>query len=449
MGRPIVKIKNITIENVKNVLSGTICVKSDSCSEEVSSDILGVYGQNGSGKSTLIDSLDILKTYLSGKSIPKNFEQQITIGKSEANFKYEFLVCDNETPYEVELEFKLARDEFSVLKVIDETLKFKSVKHKISQRTIIDTKGNSNTMPFKPEVRFKEVINKQKNQLVDLIVAKELATEKRQSYIFSSKTQAALSNAFSEKIYFEIIKALHDFGRVNLLVVSNKAFGAINLSYTIPFYLKIGDISGMLSLNFNESKVPHKNMDIYNALIKQLNILIKTIIPGMEIVSKIISEDIDKKNEVEYKVQLLSVRNGVEIPIKYESDGITKILSILSALTALYNNKDVFVAIDELDSGIFEYLLGEFLAVMKETGKGQLVFTSHNLRPLEILDKEKIYFTTTNPLNRYIRFKNLKPNHNLRDVYLRAIQLGGQPETVYEETKEYEISRAFRIAGKK
>ena len=44
--------------------------------------------------------------------------------------------------------------------------------------------------------------------------------------------------------------------------------------------------------------------------------------------------------------------------------------------------------VDELDSGIYEYLLGECLEVMQDKAKGQLIFTSHNLRPLEILEND-------------------------------------------------------------
>ena len=47
--------------------------------------------------------------------------------------------------------------------------------------------------------------------------------------------------------------------------------------------------------------------------------------------------------------------------------------------------------------GVFEYLLGEMLNIISEKGKGQLIFTSHNLRPLETIDKGFIAFTTTNP----------------------------------------------------
>ena len=55
---------------------------------------------------------------------------------------------------------------------------------------------------------------------------------------------------------------------------------------------------------------------------------------------------------------------------------------------------------DELDAGISEVLLGTLLHTIEETGKGQLIFTSHNLRPLEVLSKDNIVFTTTNPSNR-------------------------------------------------
>ena len=55
--------------------------------------------------------------------------------------------------------------------------------------------------------------------------------------------------------------------------------------------------------------------------------------------------------------------------------------------------------VDELDSGIYEYLLGECLEVMQDKAKGQLIFTSHNLRPLEILENDSLLYTTVNSEN--------------------------------------------------
>ena len=146
-------------------------------------------------------------------------------------------------------------------------------------------------------------------------------------------------------------------------------------------------------------------------------------------------------------IQLMSLKNSKSIPLQYESEGIKKIISILHLLIGVYNRPSITVAIDELDSGVFEYLLGELLRIIAEKGKGQLVFTSHNLRPLETLDRGFIAFTTTNPENRYIRLANVKPNNNLRDFYYRDIMLGEQSEAVYEPTNNYDIALAFREAG--
>ena len=79
--------------------------------------------------------------------------------------------------------------------------------------------------------------------------------------------------------------------------------------------------------------------------------------------------------------------------------------------------------IDELDSGIYEYLLGECLEVMQDKAKGQLIFTSHNLRPLEILENDALLYTTVNPENCYIKSTYIKNTQNTRLSYLRTIKL--------------------------
>ncbi len=111
-------------------------------------------------------------------------------------------------------------------------------------------------------------------------------------------------------------------------------------------------------------------------------------------------------------------------------------------------NPSVCLVIDELDSGIFEYMLGELLDIFNRCARGQLIFTSHNLRALEMLEEENIMFSTNNPSNRFIHMKKIHCSRNLRDVYLRGITLGGQEEVIYEETDSLKIARAFRKAGR-
>lgn len=85
--------------------------------------------------------------------------------------------------------------------------------------------------------------------------------------------------------------------------------------------------------------------------------------------------------------------------------------------------------------------------IIQHSGLGQLIFTSHNLRPLEILDSASILFTTTNPNNRYVRAPKIKPSNNLRLCYFRDITLGSDGEELYQETNSIEIAHAMRKAG--
>ena len=147
------------------------------------------------------------------------------------------------------------------------------------------------------------------------------------------------------------------------------------------------------------------------------------------------------------RIGLTSCRKGREIPLVYESDGIKKIVSVLQLFIEIYNRPSMTVAVDELDSGIFEYLLGELLSIIQERGKGQLIFTSHNLRPLETLPTLCTAFTTTDPDERYIRIRNMKRSNNLRSSYYRNIILGNDHYTLYDETENYKIAAAFHKAG--
>ena len=105
------------------------------------------------------------------------------------------------------------------------------------------------------------------------------------------------------------------------------------------------------------------------------------------------------------------------------------------------------MVIDELDSGIFEYLLGELVGTLKENAKGQIIFTSHNLRILEKLKAKNIILTTINENNRYIKLKNVGNSNNIRDLYIRALQIGGQEEELYDSVNLDNLDFALKGAG--
>ena len=245
-----------------------------------------------------------------------------------------------------------------------------------------------------------------------------------------------------------------EFGNIELFVINTANAGLISLN-TQPLVFKIrskeneakGTLGTIALLIDKPSIIPEDMYHVTETVIENMNIVLEKIIPGLTIAVKDLGNQTMPNGMIGKRVELVSRKNSREIPLKYESEGIKKIVSILQLLVVVYNQESITVAIDELDSGVFEYLLGEILRIISEKGKGQLIFTSHNLRPLETIDRGFVAFTTTNPDKRYIRLANVKENHNLRDFYYRDIMLGEQDEAVYDLTNNAEIALAFREAG--
>uniref|UniRef100_UPI00254D6DB2 AAA family ATPase n=1 Tax=Lactococcus garvieae TaxID=1363 RepID=UPI00254D6DB2 len=242
----------------------------------------------------------------------------------------------------------------------------------------------------------------------------------------------------------------------NIFVYSNRMSGLINTNMDFPiplyFYYEFANQKkafGVFPLPTESSaQLSSKELDVAKHVLEQINVVIPKIIPKLSINIKELSKQLDDDGKELHVVEVVSERDGRIIPFRCESDGIKKIVSILSALINAYSSPRAIVAIDELDSGIYEFLLGELLEVFSRGARGQIIFTSHNLRPLEILNKENIIFTTVNPTNRYIRKMDIKPSNNLRDVYLRDIQVIKGEDSLYKPTNTFEIQKAFRKAKK-
>ena len=276
------------------------------------------------------------------------------------------------------------------------------------------------------------------------------------SYIFGESSREVFCRNYENnfKHCSEVITALFRFALKDLFVIRNTHSGVISANFLLPMAFKIeqndigmkGDFAVPLTKPIELSEDRKLLLD---AIVEQINMVLFTIIPGMKIGVHNNGKQLMDSGENGYRVELVSVRENMPpIPIRMESEGIIKIISILNALIQTFGNPSICLVIDELDAGIFEYMLGELLDIINKSAKGQLIFTSHNLRALEMLDKDSIMFSTANPDRRYIRMKNVKASNNLRDTYLRGITLGGQDEVIYEETDSLRIARAFRKAGR-
>ncbi len=194
--------------------------------------------------------------------------------------------------------------------------------------------------------------------------------------------------------------------------------------------------------------VPREVFPFLEKTIRQINLLLASLIPGIRLEICNVSCRLTPQGGEGAQFELATLRDGERIPLMYESAGIKKIISICSNLVECYNREGSCLVVDELDSGIYEYLLGEYLEAVQERARGQLIFTSHNLRPLEVLDRKYLAFTTANPENRYVKASCMRDGENTRLSYLRALRLGGLRESLYDKTNQYAIELALKKAGR-
>ena len=458
MRNSIVRIQKIELKNFKNVEKGCIEFKSNPKDEEnynPKAEIIGIYGQNGSGKTALVNACDFIKKIMEGKSLPLDTFNYINIFAKTASISVDFYIESKKIKYLVNYKIELEKNDDNNVKISKEVISYSIKKQKWTNKVPSLCYYNSDAEQFlMPKSKFNEIIQQDNENLVNIKVAKKLAIEKNKSFLFSEDVKEILKKSLKDKEILNIIDILTYFSRCNFFVIKNEHSGIISLDYLMPFSFRIEEdkkiSSGDIAIVLNGPHYIDKSKyTLITKVVSQMNIVLSKIVPGLKVELHNYGTQIDENGKEMLKVELLSIKENFKFPIRYESEGIKKIISILSSLIAMYNNRSICMVVDELDSGIYEFLLGEILSVIEKGGKGQLIFTSHNLRPLEILNKDSIYFTTTNLKNRYIRFSNIKSHNNLRSLYIRSILLGGQKEELYNETDNDEIRRAFRLAGEK
>lgn len=458
MKKPIVRLSSLQLTNIKNVKKGTIYMPN-TVNKILSADkaeILGIYGQNGSGKTAIVDALYFLQKVMIGADLDQSLEDYMDMDSDTAEIFADFNLFMNGIVFEIGYRLSLSREE-KVVVISRETLSGAKNENGIrtNKTVFMDYQRDQTNTIFKPQKRLDEILEENKDIKTDLIVARKMAEKSNCSYIFGESSRDIFcreyKNGFQQ--FSVIISSLFEFALKDLFVIRNTHLGVISANFVLPMAFRIENdnmgTKGDFTVSLTEPiLVDEERKNLLETIVEQINIVLYTIIPGLQVTIKNYGKQSLDAGEEGWKLELMSKREGMkEIPIRMESEGIIKIISILNALIQAFGNPSICLVIDELDSGIFEYMLGELLDIFKKSAKGQLIFTSHNLRALEMIDKESIMFSTTNPNNRYIHMKNVRESNNLRNMYIRSITLGGLSEEIYEETDSLKIARAFRKAG--
>lgn len=431
-----IKITSLEFNNFSCVKHGFIQIEK---LPQEKSQILGLYGQNGSGKTTLINVLSLLKLLLCGNGI-NDVEKYITVGEKEASITAEFEINIGERKklFTYNTHIVIEYDKWFIKSEMVSISDFDNSKNKSS--FIYNSEDSINIItPQTTKAMLSSVIEENINISEGLtsqlyfLMQKEYSRFNKNSYIFNERFFPIYDSYASrnEESIFDYILLIEKFS-MNYFFVINDSFISRELlsneNIPVVFQNQSAFSSGGLnyfSINLNGlTKVREEMEGSFQLFISQLNKAVSAFCPNTTLMAKKISYSAEV-NKVFSLYEISTHKNGYDVPLKFESLGIKKIISIVNIMIFTYGNPSVLFVIDELDTSINEYILETYLTILKKEGSGQLIFTSNNLHPLELLDKEQCYFTTNNSDNCYTHLKYVKPNNNLRTLYKTLIKQGG------------------------
>lgn len=390
----VVKLKRLIIENVKNTKYGVV---------DFSNTVMGIYGTSGLGKSTLLEVIELTSKLIKGEKIER----------------YQNIVSNEDARITLELE-ELLNGELTKVKY-SYVLKGNYADFEIVEETVeLGVNGEETKEVFKYRKGY-EFSGKEEVVADVLEVISDLSKEYYNSYLFNSGFK-------SVKISDELVEA------ITILTEFSK---------NVVVYKEYNLVSEYISCNAVET---------YNRKVKKISDVLGYIESGLSLELKEKDKRLgryqtDGLTSDEVKIEYIVKKvNTSGIALQYESSGTKKLVNLVSYLVEVYNNKNAILLVDDLDRDMHEFFVGELLEVLSDGSRGQIIYTGHNLRALEVLPVEKLVFTTTNADNRYIKLAH-KVHNNKRSEYIRALQLGGQEEDLYNYRNSSSIMVGLRKAG--
>lgn len=377
------------------------------------SNIKGIFGPNGIGKTSIIKGMDILRKISLNDNYLTNDFNLIILDKiinkkiEKASLEIEFLVIDDKK--------KKSRYVHSITIAITSPKEIKILFENIKKK-------DPNTDQVVGEILIENGIIKNdslhkddlKSEIVD--ITKNLL-EKRS--IVNIVKPSVLKSIDLEKIrYFYRklhIKIDREDSHLGYALMDNP------LKDDIPFNDSIGNYDMIISKN---------NLPIFEDYLRRMTEFLKIFKPNLRNI-----EYEKKEGKEEYYINILFVYDGYKVNYEFESMGIKNLFSLFTYFRAL--SEDEVVVIDEIDTSIHDIYLNKLIEFFAVDGKGQLVFTAHNITLLQTLKKYKhsIDFINENmEVISWIKNGNSSPFKSYKDGYIKGLPFN---------IKEYDFLEIF------
>jgi len=438
----VIRILRIKVNNIKNLKNGIVNFPSykDVLSNNIpftKSDVLGIYGQNGSSKSALIAGISIFKALSRGEELTSDIYNLIKFDEDSLKIELTFYYEKNQSKSIFEYSVIIKKDDLNNIKIKEESLRLKNYNNFKWSRfkdicTIFNDEDDLHKF-IKPASLVNSLNKIDKNSISNFTRLIETKASHKTSILLSHEFVDLLNKINNQFIVSSFIQDIMTYG-LNYLHLYDAS--TLNDFFKDDVVLLVDNDAVITISLFKEGILKNIYEKDLKRFVEKISNVICKLVPNVMIDYK----NLGSVNSELFRYQLVTKKENNTLPLVLESSGIKKIISLLSSLIDAFNNPSSTLVIDEFDSGIFEYLQGLILDVFKNKGIGQLLFTSHNLRALEVI-KDGIIFTTNDENNRFLELPS-KNNKNLRKKYLRELYLGTNP-LLANNIDEFDIYQAL------
>lgn len=384
-GRCYMRILNLTIQNLYSFDESQRISFEDT-------NLAAIVGANGAGKTNLLSMIEMLKKYFLNiekkRKIATSFDQSDSISQIAIEFEI------NEVHYSYELQMLCNENRFISEKLYKQN------------ELILDSKLNSDIGSFTDaELERLKTYDLENIGVYGLISSKEVIIEDEQILLeVNQVTQFFQSIVLSYDRRFDESKVLHEDEKVKQKV--------------IEFLNRVGiEIEDIIIKKVKARNLPnntaHEDPTI-TALLKALNDAMKISI----------TDDSDVYETLGYR------RSGLKniIHPSQESWGTRTLIKLM---TRVYYSENSILIIDEIEKSLHENLLMEVIKEIK-SHTTQVLFTSHLIETLTVLDKKELYSVYKEKSKTKVinvgQIKEIRTDrHSLKNQY-RAGKIPGYPK---------------------
>ena len=345
--------------------------------------IKGIFGLNGAGKTSFISSVLYYKSivtrpyFLTQTETIRLFDKLINKRRKEFYFSITFMY-DERTALKHTIIVKKSNVTNDYVIEFEKLSLLSGRTLNESEKLIYKKENKSYVFNFDNEFKYKDLFaSNLDNSTILSVFINECLSKKKSSYVnHPDQTDKYMVSIFSD--IFMLNAFIEEGDKHNLVYFNVESLSKL-FAKCLTNTLRIDENQ---NINIDDDIVPKKDIEKYKQDNMALEKFIKIFKPELKSIKLELSEDRDK-----YHIKRNFVYKYYTIESEYESSGIKQLVKLFSYFKKCAEGQIVFI--DEVDVNINSIYFKKLISYFVNYGKGQFIFTTHNVDVMDELKHEK------------------------------------------------------------